>query len=69
MEYQTLDDADKLRLAKDALYGAEQDHFRVSLDPASGGGQARLDELEARIKHLREEFEKLDAELQGERDV
>lgn len=68
MEYTTLNLTDKLRVARDALYGAEQDHFRVALDPASGGGEARLKQLEDRINRLREEVDQLEKqEAEGDR--
>ncbi len=55
MDYQTLTDEDRLAIARDALRAAESDHFRISLDPASGGGEPRLKQLEERVLRLREE--------------
>ena len=63
MEYETLSIHHKLLIAKDALRAAETDHYRVSLDPASGGGEARLVELEARVRRTRREVRKVEAEV------
>ncbi len=61
VEYQLLTAADKLQIARDTLRAAEMDHFRVSLDPASGGGEARLQELGDRVERLRIEVNEFEA--------
>lgn len=61
MDYETLTAADKLLIARDALRAAETDHYRISLDPASGGGEARVAELEERVERLRDAVKEAEA--------
>lgn len=61
MDYETLNAADKLLIARDALRAAETDHYRISLDPASGGGEARVAELKERVERLRDAVKEAEA--------
>lgn len=62
MEYQTLNYADKLQLARDAVRAAETDHYRATLDPPAFGGETRLLELEERVVRVREALAELEAD-------
>lgn len=62
MDYETITQEDRIRLAEDSLRGIESDHFRLSLlEPNSG----RLAQLEDRRDEIRAKLDALKAEQTG----
>jgi hypothetical protein len=64
-EYQTLTLHDKLAIAKDALRGAESDHYRRSNEPETASSD-QVTQLEERIATWRTEVDNLEKAIAAE---
>ena len=68
-EYVAINLHDQLLLAKDALRGAESDHYRRSHEPPGFSSQENIEQLEERVAHWRTEVERLEAAIAEEADA